>query len=597
MLDGAKTLHSSDRHFRFCFSDCKLWGIQSLILRREPSQGMLCNLLLLLLMLCRPSKNASLNLHSPYNVTQGPRQRAEVVGVLASSRRYRAYIRTPQELEALLADADADSTIRLVAVSVQNNRTDLHLFHEALDAYLAPRFYWIVKSEPQEWQQGGMAALHMIKVNTRVEPYYRFKSWYQYPSAEDCAKAPMHVFNGLDAWGAKTGEFAYDYALKQFSIVNTYFSRRGDPHESNAMFMDAQTCPTIVDKFRCAFLPMTNCSTPKGICTEEEKADALCGCADQNGSCIFVNATEDGVKVKKSESGYFNLETTWNGAVPRPEIKDKVVPVPAMLPGTSLTPWKEDPPKQAVNGICTPETSATCTFFVHAMFLRQNSFFRSRVQEMVHNFRVAQRPVFAPTMRCAAVHVRWGDRALDKIFGQDMIDYCNFCSKPENIKTGFFSIPEKGINETCDEHLPGRPDFEQLGCSRGAQAFGAITLRHYLDAVDRAAPDIKHVVIMTDSGDWLEEQRRNLTAEYTSRWHLHVIPALPKHRENMASNGINFLASLALLRQCDVFVGPVGCSAATQHIMGSLCVHHGLEDVFWQCPTHVDMCKERKTVP
>ena len=504
-------------------------------------------------------------------------------GVSTLNSLHRLYLSSAVESSAqfasLLSSADKNDTIRTVILTVSNNRSDLSVVHKALDDFLQLRLYWYIKSEPQAWQKHTLAPLVLSKISHRIEPFYRWKSAQQNPpSPEDCAKSPLLIFNGLDAWGAKSGEFSNDFSMKQMAIVGTYFSVNGEPSKSNAMFMDADACPTVIDKFLCAFLPTTYCAIPKSICT-----NGYCAGFDQGGSALFSKACIDGEEIKKTHKDYFSRSISWNGALPNADQLGKVVSIPPIQPGLRHSSLSSKP------NMGGHVQDSVALFFSHSLMFRPNAFFRSRIQEALHEFRAVQKPSFSHSSSCTAIHIRRGDRAIESLTGQDMIDFCAHCKVNP---LGFFSIAEKGINETCDFTSPGRPNYDQLGCHRGAQAFGAITLKMYLDAAAVANPNVNTVVVMTDSGTWLEKQIKLLPEELSKKWNIHSYPAADNHRSNHHKNGINFLTSLALMQQCDAFVGPISCSAATQYIFGSTCIRHGTggEVKHFQTPTHYDIC-------
>lgn len=54
---------------------------------------------------------------------------------------------------------------------------------------------------------------------------------------------------------------------------------------------------------------------------------------------------------------------------------------------------------------------------------RKTHFYRSRVSQIIHNFRVHSRPYLNSTSPCVAVQLRRGDRALN-IKEEDMFSYC-----------------------------------------------------------------------------------------------------------------------------------------------------------------------------
>ena len=246
--------------------------------------------------------------------------------------------------------------------------------------------------------------------------------------------------------------------------------------------------------------------------------------------------------------------------------------------------------------------------FAHGLFYRANALFRSKIAKKLFQFRSnttgGLSSSFAKTDRCAAIHIRRGDRAIDALTGVDHISYCNYCRPFANYKDKIFEIPEKNIRIPCSTDPYGNPDVVQLGCSFGNVSFGAYTLLDYLHAVETVTNGdngVRTVVIMTDSGDWLERQQRELPLEVKSKWTLRVLPAEVNNRAFTTPNGVNFLASLEAIRQCEYFVGMTSCSFAARYILGAMCMRHGINDrnnglvdgenvKFMQCPPFYDTC-------
>jgi hypothetical protein len=167
-------------------------------------------------------------------------------------------------------------------------------------------------------------------------------------------------------------------------------------------------------------------------------------------------------------------------------------------------------------------------------------------------------------------------------------------SGSSRVEEQHFTIAEKNINISCGGSA-NNPNWLQMGCRQGEKAFGAFALLDYLNAIRTMtlsqggqkpgasnASQLRDVVVMTDSGDWVYEQIQLLPRHEREFWHIHVFPAGKNHRSVSTEGGVDFLASLEVVKQCSYFVGMISCSYAAKYILGAMCMRHalprGLED-------------------
>ena len=101
----------------------------------------------------------------------------------------------------------------------------------------------------------------------------------------------MVVLNGFTTWGQDLSFHHVSTCQRPYAIMGTFFSSFGDPSQSNALFVEAETCPSVVDKFLCAFLPTTNCGIPESFPLSGEEFSTH----------HFSSATMDGELISSGE--------------------------------------------------------------------------------------------------------------------------------------------------------------------------------------------------------------------------------------------------------------------------------------------------------
>lgn len=477
-------------------------------------------------------------------------------------------ITSEYQLVEELFEYDSRNSTRGVVIRFLNPHSDLEIVHIALDNFLRPRLYWFLLSEPWRHLKGFIpkTTAVLVKANPRVENYLRWKSSMQNPF--ECKNSSMVVLNGLTTWGQDLSFHHVSSCQRPYAIIGTFFSSFGDPSQSNAFFVEAETCPTVVDKFLCAFLPTTNCSIPESFPLRGEEFSTH----------HFSTATIDGALIFGKEVIAEEYVKWFQGGDPSRQqpyfLGQRFLPSSGRV-AQSLRIKADD------------------WVLAHGLLYRPNYRFRELISKRVMEFRESTSPYLHPAKSCAAVHIRRGDRVIPALSTEDTAAFCRFCegmwqsilNGSSSIEEQHYTNAERNINISCGGSA-NNPNWLQMGCRQGEKAFGAFALLDYLDAIRTMtggpgpgvsnASQVRDVVVMTDSGDWVYEQIQLLPRHEREFWHIHVFPAGRNHRSVSTEGGVDFLASLEVVKQCSSFVGMISCSYAAKFILGAMCMRHAL---------------------
>lgn len=208
----------------------------------------------------------------------------------------------------------------------------------------------------------------------------------------------------------------------------------------------------------------------------------------------------------------------------------------------------------------------------YGLILRPNALYRSLIQKRIEEFRHEEN--FPPHISCVALHIRRGDRVL-KLGPEQTEQFCKAHTKPHT-------------NECTNLEKTDVPcsTISDMGCFF-LHGFGALRLQDYLDKASLLL-NTTNVFVMTDDYNWLMEEKKTIA----STWKVATLAARPGvdarlHDSPIAtSNGVDFLAAMAVARQCSAFVGHWG-SAVTHVMYNVMCYNHGTS--VGHCPPTCDM--------
>lgn len=422
------------------------------------------------------------------------------------------------------------------------------------DAFLQRRPNWIVYHEEYSWQKHRSNHVMYIRVGGALDTTLQQMASVLNPS--DCSSRPL-VFKGYEDFD--------EYGNEHFNIADYYQTVLGSISlvhiHTYAKFIDEDYCPNEINKYKCAFLPLTYCPLPLHYtnCSEES-------CVP--GNFVYANAQTSS---KLLSTNYDNEKL--NDVLPKVHIKSVSMVGDVYRSSSALDFTSVDKQKYTMDGLGS--------IFYTAIFLRRNFDFRSRSAKLIQNLRQSSKPVFNANDHCVAIHIRHHDRVK---LGHDMLKYCqDFVRNPDG------SCYNRTNNQPIEPDCGNGWDID-YGCTT-AVPFGGISFGDYLKAADTLiGPNMfgnqsRTVFIMTDDGEWVKRESQ----PYLKNWTIHTMPAQPKHRSRATINGATLFASMELVQQCSGLVGH-SLSAFTVLLRAIMCVKHGPKNniQFGKCPKFYD---------
>ena len=420
------------------------------------------------------------------------------------------------------------------------------------DRYLQSRPHWTVFQEEYPWM-GHHRMYHVvyIRLNNIDKP---LMSIARVMNPIDCSQRYL-IFKGyhdFDEYGNEHGNLAL-YADQYMGAIPLVHIKQ------YAKFIDDGYCPDQINKYLCAFLPMTNCSLPKHYLE----------CKDYDGSCtpgsqVYSSASTDAT-ILYEEAGKSDI----GQKIPRFSSEPFSMVGEMIRSHEPLNFEHVSAEKYLMGGIGS--------LYFTSIFLRKNYDFRTRIADMIHKFRFLTKPHFSPTKQCVGIHIRHHDRAKP---GYDMMKFCQE-----------FVLDE---GNSCHNRTTGGPiegscgHYHNYGCHTPVP-FGAITMEAYLKAaellLEKPHEGRKTAYIITDDGAWVSAE----ISQFMKDWDIYVFPAQPNHRSRATVNGVTLFASMEVLQQCSGLVGH-STSAFTMLLRAIMCVRHGprYDMRFGECPKFFD---------
>lgn len=439
--------------------------------------------------------------------------------------------------EAALAfnELDYDNSIRRVRMKLSEISEE---YGKEMDSFLQPRPWWVLLNEPYTWKTNDEKVVELVQFNAPWNIYLQKKSKIQYPAKCD-AQLIIQYTNGFSEWGNQIFNYANNAAINKWAIFTPYM------YGKQVAFLDDGYCSNH-NKFTCGFLPMTNCSLPDVLTTTSESK-----------SNYYSSCNKDGVALKDP----------WDRATKDKELYDSQN---FDTPSVSYTIYKPaaDPGGVPIvqSGGLNIGQEALLNF---GLIFRLNYDFRSRVAHLIHDVKKNYTKPFPTNGDCVAIHIRRHDRAVK---GVNMHDWCTKHARQKN--------------NTCLDHLTGAWSenvcnrWYDMGC-HSKTPFGTLHLKDYLAAAKIVRNTSSNVFIMTDDSKWLAAEMEAFKGE----WNIFTMPIARLHRKASIENGVTFLSSLALVRECSGLVGH-SVSAIYNLLVRQMCARHAGK--FGVCPPTFD---------
>lgn len=192
--------------------------------------------------------------------------------------------------------------------------------------------------------------------------------------------------------------------------------------------------------------------------------------------------------------------------------------------------------------------------------------------------------------QCAAIHIRRGDRMVQEKMPVGMREYCYIARGNGSISRD--ACTTEALEKVDFLGLPRDSDCGSLldkGCF-DVHPFGSLTLQDYLSSARELLPGVQDAFVMTDDSAWLEDQIRALPMSRSPVAGMRIGRVPVEAGERISKNGtkytVDFWASVALARHCQVFVGHFG-SAVSSFVYNAMCFQHG--ERTGECPDACDI--------
>jgi len=472
-----------------------------------------------------------------------------------------------EELLSVIPMIDADNSIRRIEVRISSEEIDIDVVGREIDKFLTPRPWWYVTKEPYSWNKHTHRVIVLDRMKHGYESRLRVLAALNFPvSKRICAESPM-VVNRKDfyhpGWASILGAYGIAHKELPFAITAMYVSLQNNVNDSTA-FISGSDCPTVKNKWACAFLETTSCPVPNIIstcttpkCVQNIVGDTLWSSAVFNASAQVATKVIRGGTLGKpyreakekaqklpSGNGHLSSEVALSHRTPNTKMQ-YIDPY-----NTTLAPFQ--------NIFLNPDGD----FFIRSYILRYNYFYRSQMAHSIKELQTTQN--FSSSDRCVAAQIRRGDRTARV----NITDYCMHAERP---------IPDYGC-----QSVP----------------YSLVTLHHVIESASKIAhPDVKVLVVSTDDEKWLNEQKI-IAKEMHPDWRVVNLVA-PKNPPGTKGDSYSFMryqahtasgvllhGSIQLSRQCEGFVGHFGCGG-TSLFYKAMCAQHGSHE--YVCPPAFDV--------
>jgi hypothetical protein len=447
-----------------------------------------------------------------------------------------------------------------------------------------------------------------------------FASIY-FPSALECSQRPLAV--DMDAWGTWGNRFSIT-ALHEENYPEAIFAVfLGDhcKHHEGNRFASHSSCPHLINKFNCIFLPSTNCSLPDYL-MNCELSKSLTG-----DFYFFSNATSSATLLQdpnviesfreqphiKSLSRVNLLFNSYDSNFQELTPSSRIFrPNDTEFISASTTALYENNPSEFLY-----EDRIGFTY-LYGLHYRPSLLFRNAMAETIRISRISSYfGILSPNDSCIAIHLRKDDRQINGNI--NMREWCsNYTNhdpkisdrdhRPSGIYNGHSVDYGMWMDYGCLYHIP----------------YGYTTLEYFLNASLVMSPTNQNLFIMTDDPEWLDNamntifptimnfskshsleeyekrqssqlnqqqqsQQQSLT-KYKEYEKLKIFTIADKRNDhsNRYESNIQFWSSIELARQCSGLIIHPG-SAVGRFIALATCFRNNRGFEYLHCPDVFDM--------
>jgi hypothetical protein len=507
-------------------------------------------------------------------------------------------------LLANLEELDNNNLVRRIYLNVHMHDAESSTLavDTQLDMFLTPRPFWLVMSEetmerPTE-EHKHVYHIYLLKYTQRLEAGLKLIASVQYPpTVADCAATPLEVDRFLNkGWGSQMMLLEGEWEGNVDKIFNIWDSVANDPQEVTP-YLSKDMCPDVINKHECAYLSLTNCTMPSVLTSAQGQASLS---KALNGDNVrFNSASAEGVRFDSSKH-------SWSGP---PRVQELVRKFRDQFAGDYHLQQSDKFIEARGHHISRPSgiTRPDANHVLPALgfMFRERAPYRRLIHAAVSKFRRKYDfPIsYGDHENCVSIHIRRGDRVTNNIK--------EFCSRYRHFEENGTCINIVNPADYCGISV------SDYGCF-SEHPYASLALTDYLEraATLTNTPIVPGsnasmtVFIMTDDGKWLTDEVARLGAftnilHNTStsgtndspfkNWRILAVPArfdghsghVQQHLNHETDSGVEFLASIQLLRTCPNFVGHFG-SGLTVGLAHTLCFQHGASTT-GKCPNTYDI--------
>jgi hypothetical protein len=161
--------------------------------------------------------------------------------------------------------------IYFVVINSTSKNVDILDAYQQIDRFLTTRPWWFVRQYPIQFTHGILGNLTstqiiMERVPKNLEKYsYHLLTANFPPSETACLERPLFIKTGVGSWGNDI-EVNLDIFFNHFKeyIHALYVTNKGHP-DDHCGYVEPLSCPKLINKHHCTFLPSTNCSFPSSL--------------------------------------------------------------------------------------------------------------------------------------------------------------------------------------------------------------------------------------------------------------------------------------------------------------------------------------------
>jgi hypothetical protein len=305
-----------------------------------------------------------------------------------------------EKIASIMANLESHIFVRQIVIEFDKSfkYSDYEIISSEVDRLIMPRPWWKITVEPYKWQVPMQSRTILERVFHRFEHRLRFISSVQYPDSATCSKSLLLLGNDMFSHPGASAVLGLHYGthiLYPFAVKQIYSSLSNNVNDSSA-FMSGSDCPKTVNKFECAFIPMTNCTIPTSVTSCKGK-DCVAKIKSTEGFDIFYDsASASGEKIFHGTEIY---KKTKHDRKKFNNLRQKSL-------SSNITAYNfpyAAPYDPAVTFNGNFVGNPNLCIYSHLFTLRRNVFYRSKIAEAITNFRDVNS--FPVTERCVAAQV------------------------------------------------------------------------------------------------------------------------------------------------------------------------------------------------